>query len=161
MNRKKQTKRTAKKRVMSQSRRSIDEWVRFVEGLIAIHSSAPFKSGKRKGHSTTNAQNWLRDLAITCEAYIKKEYAGQMYDGNLAMASLMSTILAAWYAQCHRAKAMDPNRPLQRKQVFKRLDNYRRDMISAITDERIMANVWSSQKFNFPFGAEKKGGKFI
>lgn len=140
----------------------IKTWLLLVQRLIGEHSSAPRRRGKYKGHASTDSVAWVRELARRCNQHIRQRNRGSAYDENMALASLMGLVLSAWYAQVHRAKGMDPNRPLARRQVFKRLAKFRADLAVATTDDRIMGAVWGKQQgWNFPFGRGAKGGTFV
>lgn len=143
------------------TRLSITEWLEIVELLIQNNSTAPRKSGKYKGHASTDSVAWVSDLARLCCLYIRRRSKGKAYDENMAIASLMGLILSAWYAQVHRAKGFDPNRPLARRAIWKRLTRWRAELLTAVTDERIMGRVWRGQQWNYPFGKGARGGKFV
>lgn len=143
------------------SRVDVVEWLRVVQSLIGKHSTEPRTRGKRKGHASTDALVWVAELALLCRAHIARRNKGHTYDENMAMASMLGLILCAWYAQVHRAKGMDPNRPLSRRKVFARLVKWRAQLLSATTDERVMGAVWGRQQWNFPFGKGARGGKFV
>ena len=137
-------------------------WLRIVEVLITKHSTRPRKRGKYKGHSSTNTTAWVTELAVLLERYIRATRRGKTYDENMAMASTLGAVLVLWYCNVHRAKGMDPNRPLSRRAVFTRLAKYRAALISGMTDDRLMGAVWGNQQqWNFPFGKGAKGGKFV
>lgn len=151
-----------KKKTRKKKKPSPADWLRLVEQLIKAHSTAPRTRGKYKGHSSTNTLAWVWDLARICQKYTLVRNKGKAYDENMAMASLLGAILVTWYCNVHRAKGMDPNRPLSRKQVFTRLANYRGRLMFAMCDDRLMGAVWGkSQQWNFPFGKGARGGKFV
>lgn len=138
------------------------QWLRLVETLIAKHSTPPRKSGKYKGHSSTATLLWVGDLSYIVQKYIRARNTGVAYDENMAIASLMGRILVLWYCNVHRAKGMDPNRPLQRRRVFTRLAQYRGEVMAGMADDRLMGAVWGQgQQWNFPFGKGARGGKFV
>ena len=141
---------------------TIPDWLRLIQFLIGKHSTPVRTRGKYKGHASTDSVMWVAELAKVCEFYIRQRNRGKAYDGNMALASLMGLVLSAWYAQVHRAKGMDPNRPLTRRTVFVRLARFRSKLMVATTDERIMGAVWGrQQQWNFPYGRGAKGGKFV
>lgn len=152
---------------MSRKRKSkkpftIVQWLEIIQYLIKKYSSAPRKRGKYKGHSMTDSAAWINELARFCQHYIHERSRGKAYDENMALASLLGLILSAWYAQVHRAKGMDPNRPLNRRIVFRQLAKFRANLAVATTDDRIMGKVWGKQQaWNFPFGRGARGGTFI
>lgn len=136
-------------------------WLSVVESLIGKHSTAPRKSGKHKGHATTDTQAWVRDLSRMVERYIGARNRGLSYDGNMAQAALLGLILSAWYANVHRAKCYDPNRPLRlRRQAYARLEQHRALLVRSLFDDRLMAKVWG-QSFNPPWGWDARGGAFV
>ena len=141
---------------------TIAQWLQLIQTLIAKHSTKPRVRGPYKGHSSTNSSAWIAELARICSTHIARRNRGKAYDGNMALASMLGLLLSAWYCQVHRAKGLDPARPLQRRQVFRRLAQFRSQLAVATTDERIMGAVWGKQQaWNFPFGKGANGGNFI
>lgn len=141
---------------------NIATWIGIVQDLIGKHSTKVRTRGPYKGHASTNSVAWVAELARICEEYIRQRNRGKPYDENMALAAMMGLILSAWYAQVHRAKGMDPNRPLSRRKIFSRLARWRAALAVATTDDRIMGAVWGrGQAWNFPFGRGAKGGKFV
>lgn len=133
-----------------------------VEYFIARNTTPPATRGKNKGHGTTNTFRWLGSLAMLCHNQIQLHSQGKQYDGNMALAATLGLVLCAWYAQVQRAKGFDPNRPLSRRQVFRKLAKFKSELTRAISDDRIMGAVWGKQQeWNFPFGKGAKGGKFV
>lgn len=152
----------ARSRVKKLPKLKIHQWLDLIQLLIGKHSTAPRKTGKFKGHASTNSVAWVVDLADVCRLYLIAHSRGKPYDENMALASLLGLILSAWYAQVHRAKGMDPNRPLARRKVFRRLAQWKGELMIAINDERIMGKVWGHQQsWNFPFGKGARAGKFV
>ena len=140
----------------------IVDWLNLVQRLIGLYSTAPRKRGKYKGHASTDSVAWVGALAVICAAYLRRRSKRRAYDENMALAALMGLILAAWYAQVHRAKGLDPARPLARRVVFTRLSRWRAELAVATTDERVMGAVWGKQQnWNYPFGRGARGGKFV
>lgn len=147
---------------MKRSKTTMVQWLLRVQALIGKYSSPVRIRGKYKGHSSTDVQAWISELARECECEVKWLNRGKSYDENMAVAALLGLILSAWYSQVHRAKAMDPARPLSRKAVFKKLSKWRSDLAVVTTDERLMGRVFGRQQnWNFPLGRGAKGGKFI
>lgn len=136
------------------------DMLRLVESLIQKNSTPPRTRGKYKGHGSTNSAAWVMALALQLQREIAKRNKGKAYDENLALARTLGLVLCAWYAQVHRAKAFDPNRPLDRRKVFKTLAEFRAALAVWTTDERIMAEVWQGQLWNLPLGRGAWGGTF-
>lgn len=156
--------RKGKRRVPPRVQKAIPlkDWLRMVEVLIARHSTPPRKRGPNKGHGETDSLRWVAQLARLCQLYIQRRNRGHRYDGNMALARLLGLVLCAWYAQVHRAKGFDPNRPLARRAVFTQLAEFRARLLGAVTDERLMGVVWGRrQAWNYPFGRGAKGGTFV
>ena len=140
----------------------VAEWLSICQRLIGKHSTPVRTRGPYKGHASTDSVAWVAELSGICARYIRRRNRGKPYDENMALAALMGLILCAWYAQVHRSKGMDPNRPLARRRVFRSLAQWRAALAVATTDERIMGAVWGRQQtWNFPFGRGAKGGRFI
>lgn len=141
---------------------TIQDWLILIEHLIEENSTPARTRGKYKGHSETNTLAWVRELASVCQSQIIHRNRGKDYDGNMALARVLGLVLCAWYAQIHRAKGMDPNRPLDRRIVFKQLAEFRAELAVATTDDRIMGEVWGhKQNWNFPLGRGARGGTFV
>ena len=153
------------KKIRRKSKRpnpTLSQWLMLIQALIAKHSTRPRVRGPYKGHSSTNSVAWVAELTQICSAHIARRNKGRAYDGNMALAAMLGLLLSAWYTQVHRAKGFDPARPLQRRQVFRRLALFRSQLAVATTDERIMGTVWGSQQaWNFPFGKGAYGGSFV
>ena len=141
---------------------NIVTWLEIIQDLIGKHSTPVRTRGPYKGHASTDSVAWMMELAAMCAAHIRRRNKGKPYDENMALAAMMGLILSAWYAQVHRAKGMDPNRPLSRRRVFMALARWRAALAVATTDDRIMGAVWGKgQAWNFPFGRGAKGGTFV
>lgn len=143
--------------------KTIEEFLKLCESRIAARSTAPRKRGKYKGHSDTNAVAWVTDMVKLVQSDIKRRYGRRHdYDGNMALAREVGAVLLLWYANVHRAKTMDPNRPLSvRRRAQKMRNDFLSRVIRAMNDDKLMASVWSGQQFNMPYGRGAKGGKFL
>ena len=141
----------------------LSQWLKIVEFYISEHSTPPRKSGKYKGHSSTNERLWIADLTIAVGTYIASRNQGKAYDNNMAVAAMLGLILSAWFANVQRAKVMDPNRPLAlRRKAYGRLERHRALLVRAVHSDKLMGDVWGEkQPWNFPFGRGAKGGKFV
>jgi hypothetical protein len=138
------------------------DWLRLTEVLIAENSSKPRTRGKYKGHGSTDTLAWIHQLAFICQQYIVAKNKGKTYDENMAMASLLGKVLTAWYCLVRRAKSYDPNRPLARRQANRQIHKYRGELAALLADDEVMGKVWGkNQDWNFPFGRNAKGGKFV
>ncbi len=155
---------TTKKKVKSKKKIMFDDryWLNRVQVLIGRHSTPPRKSGKYKGHGDTDTSLWVRDLEKEVSRHIKRTNKGIGYDGNMAVAKLLGRVLTVWYCTVHRAKSFDPNRPVERKKANIAVTRYRGELMSAISDDELMGDVFGGcQNWNFPFGKGVYGGKFI
>lgn len=139
------------------------EWLRRIEALIVKHSTPVRTRGKYKGHSSTDCVAWVQDLVVELQAEIKRLNGRSIaYDENMALGHLTGLVLSAWYFNLHRAKTLDPNRPLAlRRKAGKRLAARRTAMVSILTDDVLMATVWSGQEFALAYGRKARGGKFV
>ena len=105
-------------------KRTLADDLRLVELLILTHSTPPRKQGKYKGHGETDTLAWIIRLAEFVMREQKKRKGS--FDGNMAAAARLGQILVTWYCNVHRAKTMDPNRPLGlRRTAYRRLSAYR------------------------------------
>lgn len=93
--------------------------------------------------------------------YIRRRNPGGRYDNNLAIASLLGRVLVVWYCACHRAKSLDPRRPLDRLKASQRVTKYRGSLFAACCSDELMCRVFKNQPWNFPWGPHKIGGTFI
>lgn len=143
-------------------KRDMAFWLRFCEDSIAAHTTSPRTRGKYKGHGSTDSVAWVRALIVEAQRYIRATRKGVAYDENMALASLVGAVLVAWYTNVHRAKCYDSNRPLKhRRRAWRQLASFKADLIAAMANDKLMAQVWSSQEFNPPFGKQARGGKFV
>lgn len=138
------------------------DWLRRIEALIAEHSTPARTRGKYKGHGSTDSVAWVHALVTELQTEIKRVHGRSIaYDENMALGHLTAAVLAAWYFNLHRAKTLDPNRPLVlRRKVAARLAKRRSALISSIADDVLMVKIWGGQQFNLPYGRHAKGGKF-
>jgi hypothetical protein len=140
----------------------LEFWLKRCECLIVKHSTAPRVRGKYKGHSSTDAAAWVRDLTDEVQAWIRRTRPGIAYDENMALASTLGLILSTWYALVHRAKTYDPNRPLKlRRKANRIVTDFRAELVRAVCNDALMGKVWSGQTFAPPYGKAAKGGKFV
>lgn len=141
---------------------TLAEWLVMCEQAIAWHTTPPRTRGKYKGHGSTDSVAWMTAMLKLMQADIRRTRKGIGYDENMALASLAGLVFAAWYANVHRAKALDPNRPLVgRRRALKAREAWVRAFHTSLTNDRLMAQVWGHQEFNLPYGAKAKGGKFV
>lgn len=134
------------------------EWTNRVQELIGLHTKW-ITRGKNKGHGHGNTRVWLNVLIDDVFRAVSQRKGA--YDPNLAICSLLGRILVVWYCSCHRAKGLDPRRPLWRARVLKGLAKYRSALISAITSDELMVKAFPNQPWNFPWGKDRKGGTFV
>lgn len=141
---------------------SLSQWLKRVQQLIQAYSTPPRKAGKYKGHSSTDTRKWIEQLAWEVERDIRRCNKGKDYDENMALAQTLGTILFVWYASVQRAKAYDPNRPLElrRKAFVKRREKIAL-LMDAIHDDELMTEVFSGQFWNLPYGKNAHGGDFV
>ena len=135
-------------------------WTRRIQSLIRKHTRW-FTSGPHKGHGVGDSRVWLRLLTNEILSWVKVAYRGNAYDGNLVLSAHLGRALVVWYCACHRAKGLDPNRPLWRGRALRRLAKYKGSLVSAMSDDRLMVMAFNGQRWNFPFGVGREGGKFI
>lgn len=135
-------------------------WCQRVEQFIRANSGPVFTRGKFKGHSLTDTQAWQHQLVTEINDYIAANYRGR-YDENMLASALLGRVLVVWYCNVHRAKSLDPNRPVSlRRKAYNQVTGYRSQLWAATTDDRIMSAVWKNQKFDNPFSKYAKNGKF-
>ena len=136
-------------------------WLRRVQTLIWKHATPVRTRGPNKGHASVNELLWLKDLASELRRYIRQRNPSGAYDNNLAIASLMGRVLATWYCACHRAKSLDPRRPLNRRKANRTVTKYRGNLVAALADDELMCRVFKDQPWNFPWGKAAIGGTFV
>jgi phenylpyruvate tautomerase PptA (4-oxalocrotonate tautomerase family) len=142
--------------------KDFDHWLRRIQTLIAKHSTKPRTRGKYKGHGSTDALAWIKELAVEVQADIQRCNRGIGYDENMALASRLGAALFVWYANVHRAKCYDLNRPLCRRiPAYEERKAKINKLFEAVNDDRLMAAIFSNQVFNLPHGLGKSDGTFI
>jgi hypothetical protein len=150
----------AKRRKKPQPR-DMKHWLNRCQALIAKHSTQPRVAGKYKGHASTDAGAWIAELAYEVVKEIRRTNPGIAYDENMALASKLGLILVAWYANVHRAKTYDIQRPLDtRRLAADQLALYRRNVISMMMNDELMCEVFGGQVFNLPYGIQAAGGTY-
>lgn len=141
---------------------NLTTWLAICERLIAEHTTPPRTRGKYKGHGSTDALAWTTRLLELLQADIRRNNKGIGYDENMALAKLAGLVFSAWYANVHRAKTLDPNRPLRlRRNARKVRERWVATLVTALNDDKLMADVWGHQEFNVPYGKKARGGKFV
>jgi hypothetical protein len=110
-----------------------------------------------KGHRR-NRNDWPDKLAAMIWRTFPEEGG---FDGNMRFALVAGLVYLGWYARLHRAKAMDPNRPLAiRRQAYTAWLRCAQAAALLWIDERQDA-VKMPQKWNNPWWPGAKGGKFL
>lgn len=149
---------------MSRNTKITVGWLKYMQAVIAKHSTPPRKRGKWKGHGSTNSPAWISEAAYEMHRAIVDDWKrrGHVGDENMALAHLMGTMLLAWYTQVHLAKCLDPSRPLRnRRAALRQRQKNIEASLAALTDPTIMQRVWGHQEFAYPFGKNAKGGTFV
>ena len=138
-------------------------WIERCQELIAKHSTPARTRGKYKGHGSTDAVAWIQELAAELQREIKRQRGRSMaYDENMALAALTGQVLCAWYANVHRAKSYDPNRPVRHRQrAARQLERWRVELFLMTLHDQLMTRAFPAQEFNMPYGRQKRGGKFV
>ncbi len=117
------------------------------------------KTKDGEGVHSTNTFNWIVELANEIISEMPKK---GNYDGNMGLSFRMGVILLMWYTRVHRAKTMDPRRPIKvRKESYESWLASQAYLITHLYDDRDDATVWPGQEWNQPWGKKAKGGKFV
>jgi hypothetical protein len=143
---------------------TLSGWLILIDRHLIPKFSTPARTrGKYKGHGSTDSVAWVQALSQLVQRAIKlRNGRGIAYDENLALAGDMGAILFAWYANVHRAKTLDPNRPVRGRQRAQRMREARvAALFKAVNSDKLMVEVWGHQEFNLPYGKHKRDGKFI
>lgn len=135
-------------------------WMNRIQTLIQKHSSPVRTKGPNKGHASCDETLWLMDLMMEVRAYIRKN-AGRAYDNNMAMAATLGRILVVWYTNVHRAKSLDPRRPVARAAANRAVTKYRGTICSRMADDELMVRVFKDQPWNMPWGRHAISGTFV
>lgn len=138
-------------------------WLQRCQALIQKHESVPVrKSGKYKGHSSTDSAAWIKELTDEVQKDIKRCQKGIAYDENMALAVHVGRILSVWYFCVHRAKAYDPNRPIHNRQIAsKKRGEYFTQLIAECTSDELMTQAFPDQWWNLPYGKNQINGSFV
>lgn len=140
----------------------ISRLLRIFEAVISRSNGAVITSGPGKGHRRSDPVLAIMAMAEIVQREIERKNRGRLYDGNMALASQLGLILCAWYANVHRAKSYDPNRPLRDRRIATaQRARFMAELAIALSDDSIMGDVWGQgQRWNFPFGRGAKGGDY-
>ena len=134
-------------------------WIMYIQGLIERHSGTAATKGKAKGHSTTD-NRWYDKLRKQVQKCIKRSAKGS-YDGNMATASIMGYILILWYTRLHRAKTMDPNRPVKHRLMAHAGLFLYRSAVAQLVINDIPDMESFNQEWDCPFDDDAKDGDFV
>src|SRR3990167_7963405 len=133
--------------------RTTAQWVARVQALIRKHSR-PSRDPK---HDQTDAAAWVAELAVD----VMRRFPGGRRDENLWAASVMGVVLANWYLRCHRAKAMDPCRPVRlRKRAYARWLAVAGALHRGAVDESLDPRHFPGQRWENPWLAGATDGTF-
>src|SRR5258706_12418582 len=97
---------------------------------------------------------------LTSEVLRSFAKSGPAYDGNMRLAVCLGLILAHWYARIHRAKMMDPRRPIARRDNYPGWLRVATAYQLAFLDESKDDVILKGQPWNNPFWPHKRGGQF-
>lgn len=130
-------------------------WMARVERTIRKHT----KPTKDPNHGETDTRAVLKSL--TDDVWKCRPASGE-YDGNLWAFSTLGYVVSLWYARCHRAKVMDPIRPvkLRRNADARRLD-WVMGMMAILVDDTRDPTYFPNQDWDYPWSADAKDGTFI
>ena len=130
-------------------------WVARVQALITRHS----RPTKDPWHSRTMTRSMIADLVREIE---KTAPSKGRFDGNMRMASVLSTVLATWCLRLSRAKSYDPRRPVKLRKLayFQRL-SYAAALFMAIEDESLDQEHFPGQNWETPFDPRTTDGYFV
>jgi len=93
--------------------------------------------------------------------YCAEQRKGQ-FDENMYAAAVLSQVLSLWYLRVHRAKCLDPNRPIKhRKKAYEQWHKYTQALSSNMTDERLDPTHFPGQDWDTPFSPNAKDGEFV
>ena len=116
-------------------------------------------AGTDEIHPDCDVLEWIGNLLKDMLPEIDDE-AG--YDGNMRLAALIGIVLTNWVARLSRAKAYDPNRPLNlRRKALRSHQKIVMAVISAVTDEQKDHRYCPGQEWNPPYGPQARGGTFV
>lgn len=134
-------------------------WFNMIQQLIQDNSGAVFAKGPYAGHSLTDLKSWTVELSMALTRHID-EMPGR-FDGNMRYCAAMGLITTMWYVRLHRAKAYDPNRPVDgRQQAFFSWQKHTMAIVSTINDEALDA-IFFNQKWDMPFSKDAKNGEYV
>ena len=136
--------------------RSSAWWFAFVQGRIRDRF---VPNPKNKDHDNMANMGWLEDVVRMA---VKTMPTEGTYDENMRAGLVSAYVLSMWYLRLHRAKTMDPNRPINIRQ-----ESYRTWLrsVSALmmlpVDQSEDAAYFVGQKWDDPFSPDAKDGKFV
>lgn len=137
-------------------------WAQRIEQLIPTVSTPPRKSGKYKGHGSTNTLMWIDDLAREIQKDIHRCNKGIGYDENMALASHLGAALFLWYSLVHRAKSYDPHRPIKnRKEAYDQRTKKILELFVLVNDDWAMTEVFRDQFYDLPHSRFASNGDFV
>lgn len=137
------------------------DWVGIVQRAIREASGPARVAGKYKGHSMTDVDQWIAKVTrrVIREAGIKRH---KDRDENMGLAAVLGMVLVAWYVRLHRAKAFDPNRPVElRKKALAQVNVYVGELVRVCFKDSMDPFAFPGQEFENPYVPNARDGKFI
>lgn len=123
-------------------------WVNLLEGLVSKHSY-PAPDAPQRTHIYTVYSELLDYVRKALE--IKQKDSPQ-FDHNIAIALIVSWILAAWALAATHAKAFDKRRPISRRRAMLLYERrFARAFASYVIGRPEMRGPWDGQEWENPF----------
>lgn len=145
----------------SRTGESTPVWILAVQRAIKDASTPPRTRGKYKGHSSTKVLKWIYSIAgqVMTRARIAQR---KDRDENMGMAATLGMILCVWYVRIHRAKAMDPRRPIKlRRAALLQANEYVAELARVLHDDTWDPLVFPTQEWENPWHPKARDGKFV
>lgn len=147
------------------SREEFDQYLialtdlQLIQDLIQKHSTEPRKRGKYKGHSISDVRGWMKEFI---DITVKKRADYGPTDGNLRAARRVGLALLTWYVRVHRAKAMDPRRPIaHRKAAYSQVLVTVGDIAKAVFNDCMDPLTFPEQEWESPWAPDARDGDFV
>ena len=138
------------------TRKSPAWWMATIQRQIAKAS----RKSKDPKHDQTDVKKWLTEIVRIVVNDFPPD--NTKFDENMGAAAILSQVLAMWYLRCHRAKILDPRRPLShRQEAQERWLAYVAGLAALAVDDREDAAFFPGQEWRLPFDPDATSGDFV
>jgi hypothetical protein len=138
-----------------QTGRGAEWWVEYVQREIWEHV---LEGEDGKVHPEIDVVGWQRRVV----GIVELSRPDGEYDENIRGALVLGVVMLLWGMRISRAKAYDPNRPLElRQRALRRWSAMMAIVVDAVTNESLDHRFFEGQGWDPPFAPGARDGDFV